>query len=229
MTDTDPNPTPDGESAFAEMSRSEFLNLAALCEGGLFAAALLLAWVLRVKPQALLLPDTQAVGFGVVAAVPLLVIFGVLYRLKLAPLQRIRQLLTEMFAPLLARCSPLDVLLLAVMAGVCEELLFRGTIQLWLSQWGPVTAVVVCSLLFGLAHFVTLTYFLLATLIGAYLSWTLTWTERPNLLTPMIAHAVYDYVAFLVILRIYRRERSSDDQIPNPPADNEQRDEHPRE
>ena len=69
------------------------------------------------------------------------------------------------------------------------------------------------SVLFGLAHAASWTYLLYAATIGALLSWlTYGWpglpfpAEAPNLLRPIIAHAVYDYIAFLWIVRDYRSQ-----------------------
>lgn len=187
------------------LSRSEFLKLAGICEGSLFAIALVLAWFMNVNPGDQLYFDWWSVLVGTVAAIPLLVLFGVLYRLDLPPLRRIRDLLHQIISPQLADCRPIDIVLLAVLAGLCEEVLFRGTLQLWLSQWGLPAGIAGVSLLFGLVHCVTPTYVVLAGLIGAYLSWSMYFVDRPNLLIPIVTHAVYDYVGFLVLVAEYRR------------------------
>ena len=94
------------------------------------------------------------------------------------------------------------------MAGLCEELLFRGTLQIWASgQWGLPTAIVVVSIVFGLVHFVTPTYFILAAGIAAYLSDTMYLVDRPNLLIPITTHALYDYIGFLVLVAEYRKSQ----------------------
>ena len=90
------------------------------------------------------------------------------------------------------------------MAGICEEFLFRGVVQPWLSAWGPLFGLVVCNLLFGLCHAITPTYFLFATLMGVYLSMTLWCTTEPNLFVPVCCHSLYDLVAFVVVRNSYR-------------------------
>ena len=51
------------------------------------------------------------------------------------------------------------------------------------------------SLLFGLAHAMTTSYFVIASLVGAYLGWlAMTYAD---LIAPIIAHALYDFVAIL--------------------------------
>jgi uncharacterized protein len=48
----------------------------------------------------------------------------------------------------------------------------------------------------------TWTYAIIAAFIGAYLG--LLWIWTGNLLTPMITHAVYNFVALVYFLRFYR-------------------------
>jgi uncharacterized protein len=55
---------------------------------------------------------------------------------------------------------------------------------------------------FGAAHLLTWTYAIIAAFIGAYLG--LLWIWTGNLMTPMITHAVYDFVALVYFLRFYR-------------------------
>ena len=64
--------------------------------------------------------------------------------------------------------------------------------------WGLVGTVPMV-LLFGLMHFVTRTYALLAALMGAYLG--LVWYWTGNLLTVVLMHALYDFLVLLYLLR----------------------------
>jgi membrane protease YdiL (CAAX protease family) len=66
----------------------------------------------------------------------------------------------------------------------------------WLGiRWGWSAA----SVLFGLLHPITPGYIVLATLLGAYLG--AIWIYNGNLLSVMVAHAVYDFVALWYLLR----------------------------
>jgi len=58
--------------------------------------------------------------------------------------------------------------------------------------------------LFGAAHWLTLSYALLAGVIGVYLGVVFLLTE--NLLIPITAHALYDVVALSVLARSPRRQ-----------------------
>jgi uncharacterized protein len=117
--------------------------------------------------------------------------------------RRLVDLVVEQLGPALATRSAAQLALLAALAGIAEEFLFRGVIQAALTHWLPeITALFLASALFGLAHFVTPTYALLAAGAGLYLG-TL-YLLQGNLLVPVVAHAVYDFVALLYLVRRYR-------------------------
>ena len=184
---------------FDPQDRSQFLNFAGLFEGGLALAALGVGWLLEINPLEHLAWDWRAVGWGVACTVPTFILFYVSYRFPVGELRRIREFLTRELAPSLSGLHWYDLILLSVLAGVSEELLFRGLLQPWIGQpW--------CNLLFGVVHWITPLYALLAFVIGGYLSWTMTVTDPQNLLTPIITHALHDYLAFLMIVAAYRRE-----------------------
>jgi membrane protease YdiL (CAAX protease family) len=60
-------------------------------------------------------------------------------------------------------------------------------------------AVALASAVFGLLHAITPTYAILATVMGAYLG--VVWIASGNLLAPIVAHALYDFVALVWLLR----------------------------
>ncbi|NMT64259.1 CPBP family intramembrane metalloprotease [Marinobacter orientalis] len=89
---------------------------------------------------------------------------------------------------------------LAALAGAGEELLFRGAIQGWLAQHvhGSV-AIVAASLLFGLVHYLSLIYFIVATGLGLVLGVAYALTD--SLVLVMIWHGVYDMIALFCLRR----------------------------
>ncbi|WP_372966697.1 lysostaphin resistance A-like protein [Marinobacter sp.] len=92
------------------------------------------------------------------------------------------------------------LLVLSVLAGVGEELLFRGAIQGWLLQYtGPWTAVIAASVLFGLAHYISFTYFVMATGLGVVLG--VAYKLSDSLGMVMVWHSVYDMLALYFLLK----------------------------
>lgn len=89
---------------------------------------------------------------------------------------------------------------LSVFAGVGEELLFRGAIQGGLAQHLPdAVAIVVASVLFGLVHYLSFTYFVLATGLGLMLGTVYALTD--SLVLVMVWHGVYDMIALYCLRR----------------------------
>jgi membrane protease YdiL (CAAX protease family) len=98
-----------------------------------------------------------------------------------------------------------EVALLCLLAGVGEELLFRGVVQVLIADHtGRAAGVILAGVLFGAVHFLTKTYFVLAAMVGCYLGWLFVATE--SLTAPIVTHALYDFVALAVVLRGAARE-----------------------
>ena len=204
--------------------RRVFLKLAVLFEGGLMAASLALGWAFDIDLVAMLRWNTAALAWGFAATLPLFALFLASIRFRPKPIARIHEILMEILGPWLAACRWYDLIVVAILAGVGEELFFRGVLQVWLGDvgWlktlpGPDAGLVLASVLFGLAHCITPAYALLAGLMGAYLGLLLDASGERNLLGPILTHALYDYLAFLVVIRLYRRRGADGFDDPDPP------------
>ena len=189
-------------------SFSRLLVAGVASECTLLAAALAIGWFAGVQPFARFRLDLGAVGYGIAATVPLLGMLGWCLRTEWGPVRRLVKLVEEHLTPYLAGASAGGIVLLSLMAGIGEEALFRGVIQAGLAGRLPVwAALVIAALLFGVAHWLTLSYAVLAGLIGAYLGVVFLVTD--NLLVPTVAHALYDVVALSVLVRMKPAPRGS--------------------
>jgi hypothetical protein len=195
--------------------RNQFLNMAALFEGSLVAVAFFLGWLVDLNPTASLQWSVRAFVWGVGGAVPMFLLFLVAHYFAVGPFRSVKRFLVDTLGPSLDACHWYDLILLSLLAGVTEELLFRGVLQPWLEQWGTAFGLTVSNLLFGLAHAITPLYAVLAGLSGAYLGWLFDASGDRNLLTPIVTHTVYDYLAFVVVLRTYRHHKSLNDSMPD--------------
>ena len=125
----------------------------------------------------------------------------------LGPLARLNRVVNEVILPLFESCSGLDFATISLLAGVGEELLFRGVIQARLAQWlSPAAGLVLASILFGLAHTITAAYAVLATIFGLYLGGLWLWSG--NLLVAITAHAIYDFLALVYLARRTRGHKA---------------------
>jgi membrane protease YdiL (CAAX protease family) len=208
----EPALTPDFDSERQEFAsdRGSFLNLAGLVQGGMILAAIGLAWLFELDLWLWMRWDGGTWLWSFLGVTPLIAMFLIMNRWPVGPLRKIKSLLLGVIGPSLAACRWYDLLLLAALAGLGEEWLFRGVIQLGLAAWlGPWAGLVVAAMLFGLLHAVTPAYAVLAGLIGLYLGGLMVWWDPPNLTVPIVIHAVYDWVAFVVLRAEYRRRATS--------------------
>jgi membrane protease YdiL (CAAX protease family) len=166
---------------------------------------LLLAWGLsrwlQLTPFSYLQPDGAALLWGLAAAIPLMAGLAWMLSSTWRPVRGLVALVVERLGALLAGQSVAGLAALAIVAGVSEEVLFRGVIQPGLTRWMPAgLALLATSLLFGLVHFASRSYAVMASIMGLYLG--ILFQLTGNLLAPVVAHATYDFVALLWVSRI---------------------------
>lgn len=188
----------------------DFFKKACTFEASLILVAAVLGWIANINPFADLHFSESAIACGVIGAIPLFLMFLALEQIQAEPVIKIKNMLFETLGPSLHRYHWTDLFILAAIAGLSEELLFRGVIQPWMeSSWGIPAALVGSNIIFGLAHAVTPLYAVLAALVGIYLSLSLDYGGDRNLLLPIIIHGLYDFLAFVSLMRAYRASRLS--------------------
>lgn len=184
--------------------RGQILLFAVAFEGGLVLLWLLLGRLLGMPPSSQGASEGAAFFTGVLATLPLLPLLFALSRSSLAPFRRLMGHIDEVLVPYLAKLAVSDFALVALLAGIGEEGIFRGILQGALSEiTSPLTALTAASVIFGLLHFITPTYALLAGILGFYLGWL--YLASGNLVVPIVVHALYDFIALLYLTRWRRR------------------------
>jgi hypothetical protein len=145
------------------------------------------------------------IGLGLLAALPPLAGFFYALRSSWPPLARIRRTLERTLVPHVRGLGVLRLLILAGVAGLGEELLFRGFLQPALARAvGDAAALILASVIFGLVHWISPFYALYAGVLGLYLGALFLLTG--GLIAPILCHAAYDAVA----LGVYARRGSGD-------------------
>jgi hypothetical protein len=183
-------------------------TVAIIFEGGLVLAAWGLGWAVGFPIWSEIQVSWRVVGLAVVETLPLLLLAWWSLHSDWPPLARLAGTIEELVAPMFAGSPVYALACVSILAGVGEEALFRGVLQdvfgEWLGVWGGLA---ITSGLFGLAHFVTAEYAILAGLIGVYLG-SLALAHQ-NLAAPMLIHALYDFVALTYLVsRLRRRSKS---------------------
>ena len=185
-------------------------------ELGLAVVAVAIGWLVGFSPIAKLRLTGddwwRTLLYGVLATLPMFVALFCVQRLPLRTFVNLRDAAQRIIHLLLGRCSVPELALISLCAGIGEEVLFRGLLQDGIAHAmgptaGPWLGLVAASVVFGLAHAMTRSYAILATLAGAYLGGLLMLTD--NLMVPILAHAVYDFGALLIVLKAPTSESDS--------------------
>ena len=162
----------------------------------ILAPTLLFAWLGRwrwaetfglYRPSAALLAGAALLGVGLA---PLVQLVSQVQQSFWPQDPAKTRAIAELILPTLSAHPFLVPLLIGVLAGVCEELLFRGAIQSALMRrlppWG---AIAVAAVLFGGMHF-DLNGMPIRTGLGVLLGW-LAWRGK-SIVPAMLAHGLYD-------------------------------------
>ena len=187
----------------------DFFKSACFFEASLVLVAVFLGWIAGIDPFESIYFSETAIAYGLIGTIPLFLMFLALEKMQGESVTTIRKLLLNTLGPGLHRYHWTDLFLLAAIAGVAEELLFRGVIQPWIeASWGIAAGLIVSNIVFGLVHAVTPLYAVLAALVGIYLGLSLDYGGERNLLIPIIIHGFYDFLAFVALMRVYRASLS---------------------
>lgn len=177
------------------------LGMYALLFALVFAVALLMRGglpALRFAPA----PADLGLGLaGIVVYAAYNALFPALFSLTAAG-RSLLALLAARNRTLFGKLPLWTMLVMAALAGVCEEVLFRGWLQPLLGVW-------LASFLFALVHFpphryrwahpATWAMVLLYVPVGLALGFLYAW--RGNLLAPMVAHALSDSLGLFALWR----------------------------
>ncbi len=180
------------------------------------AVAALLGWPSPLARVGSAHPSIQAqLAIGVISSVPMVMAFMLLETVPSRLLSDLRKQAAHLAVGLFRGATIPQLLLVSAVAGIGEELLFRGLLIGSLIEGtgvGIPVALVVSSGVFGLAHPISRSYAVVAGAVGLYLGGTYLWSG--GVLAPIVAHGLYDFVALWYLLR-----KKSDDEAPAPGDD----------
>ena len=183
------------------------LLFAVVVEGGIGVLAVALGSLFRHPPVDAISWNLHDASIGGIAVLPLVIVVWLCIRSGWKPFQDMLRLVDEVVLPLFQPCRIWELAAIAALAGLGEEMLFRGVIQnvvadQFVEPLGTAVGWIAAALVFGLLHWVTPTYAVLASVIGLYLGWL--WIATGNLLVPAVVHALYDFWALIYLVRFRR-------------------------
>lgn len=185
--------------------RRSILAMTIAVEGGMLALSVALGLIFAVPFWAEGLGDLRHLALGLALSVPLSVAVAFVFESRWRLFDQVRSDLDRVIG-WLRNCSVFDLLLISISAGVCEEALFRGFLQTWLTGlFGAGWAIAATAVLFGLAHAISVPYALFAGLISIGLG--LLYSETGGLLAPVALHGAYDFAALVYGIHLRPRWR----------------------
>lgn len=146
----------------------------------------------------------KTILFGILVGI-LLALLGYLFylwALKSKKFSEIVDLFQNVLSPVFKNLKLIDIVLLSLVAGFCEELFFRGLLL-------PRLGIILSSIAFGMLHlpgFKYWLYVLWATLSGALLGWLFLLTQ--SLWSPIIAHATNNLIGMIMLKKLKSRDNS---------------------
>jgi hypothetical protein len=180
-------------------SRSARIRFALLFEAGLGVLGVLLSLLFghRIPLEI----ELHGAAVGLLATLPLCGALWLVWRSKLAALRELRTSVRRMVSDYFGHLRLPEAIGLSAVAGIGEELLFRGFLQAFLSTVTglPLLGLLLAAVAFGAVHFLSPAYFAYATLLGVVLGGSYWLTG--SVLAPIICHAAYDSVALMVSQR----------------------------
>ncbi len=175
------------------MSRFKLIILAVAAEGVVFMIALILGRFFDINFLPLTRNFLRDILIGTIgASLPFaLFVLTLTARAEKIPiLGSLRKTMITDVKSIFSNTCFLDIILISLIAGFAEEFLFRGVIQ---AKFG----IIIASILFGLVHFVTPAYVVVASFIGFYIGFFYLVFE--GLLIPIQLHFIYDLAALLYL------------------------------
>ena len=181
--------------------RALLLNVVLYVEGALLLLATIWCWLgnIPLAPVLVLRGRDFAVGaaVGIALVITSAFIIGISHLLeklskkRIGPILSMKQIAFEELAPLFAELTVLDIFVIAIVSGFCEEVFFRGALQLDFNLW-------IAAGIFGMFHMPTfryLTYGVWAMAAGVMFGLVMESTH--SLWAPIAGHALNNLLVIL--------------------------------
>lgn len=141
----------------------------------------------------------HAVAIGTLFAIATFLLFALIYRFGGKFAQTLLKD-TRRVSGIFRGYSWVHLGCVAALAGVGEELLFRGFLQTWLSSYFAITwAILVTSIIFGVLHYLSHAYFISVILMSV--AFGVAYYVTDSLLMVMVWHGAYDFIALVVLIK----------------------------
>jgi uncharacterized protein len=189
------------------MNRKALLLITIFAEGGLGLLGLILIRFSRLESWSMINLSWSGTAYALLLSLPMLGMLFFFDRSSWEPIAQFRREIDERIIPIFANVKLPDLALIAFFAGVGEELFFRGWLQSVLaSRFEAWLGILIASVIFGLAHYLSPTYAIYAGLTGLYLG--VIYQVSGNLYIVMVIHVLYDFIALVYLVKKEKGEET---------------------
>jgi len=180
------------------------LTVVIIVEGVLLLIATIWCYLGNILLAPVLIPRWQDFLIGAAIGISLVItstfLYGVSHLLEkvlnkrqASPILSMKEIALKELAPIFKNSTFADVVIIALVSGFCEEVFFRGALQLDFNLW-------IASFIFGMFHMPTfrfLTYGVWAMAAGVLFGLTLESTH--SLWAPITAHVLNNFLVILFL------------------------------
>lgn len=191
----------------APLSRNALLVVTIVLEAALLLVAAVWIHFAHIELLPTFAYKLQPILFGVLTGCTTVALSFICLTVgkRISIFAELRKMSEDFLVPLMAKLNVFDMLVLSIISGFCEEVLFRGIIQ---AQLGIAAA----SVLFGIFHDPTFRqkgYVLLATVAGLALGYL--YQSTGNLWSCITAHSLHNTISMLLLRYLIKPTTSKSD------------------
>lgn len=181
--------------------RALLLNVVLYVEGALLLLATVWCWLGNIPLAPALVPRWKDFALGAAVGIALVItsvfIYGISHLLEkvskrpFGPFLSMKQIALEELAPLFAELNALDIFIIAIVSGFCEEVFFRGALQMDFNLW-------IAAGIFGMFHMPTFRYLTYGVwAMAAGIMFGLVMESTHSLWAPIAGHALNNLLVIL--------------------------------
>lgn len=202
MRDQPPETQKNQSASEFRPDRALLLNIIIYVQGALLLLATIWCWLAEIPLAPVLVPQPKDFAIGAAVGVGLIlssfVLFGISHLLEKGLGKSRAKLFLSMkeialneLAPLFQTLTFVDVVVIALLSGFCEEVFFRGALQLDFNLW-------ISAGIFGMFHMPTFRYLLYGLWAAAAgILFGIVMDTTHSLWAPITAHALNNLVVIM--------------------------------
>lgn len=181
--------------------RKQLLIIVIYTEGALLLLGTIWCFVSKIQLAPFLVPRSMDFLFGLALAIALVItsfaIFGLAHLLekvlnkKNTVILSMKDIALQELAPIFQNSGLMEIVLMALVSGFCEEIFFRGAVQMQFNLW-------IASFIFGMFHMPTLKFLFYGIwAMCAGILFGVAMESTHSLWTPITAHVLNNLLVIL--------------------------------